>query len=271
MTEATDTALTSEAAPRAMSDDATTTDPTTAAATTPAASAPATDAPALSALDIFLPAPPEDEAAQEAFLDEAAQLALDGYPIRVYLQDEDAWAFEECEPVRGLVEAAGPSALPVTLLGLDIVVTAVYPTLEQMKRFAAIDQKPARKSAAASACGPGGGAPAVPRTAGGFAAQLMGAPSAGLMSAGSLQRTEEAPAIGQRRNLLGGDVGDGLPGAGESAATVAGARIAQKPADSSTAASGSSCCRADEPTAEPAAEPAIVSSCCGGGSCGCSH
>jgi hypothetical protein len=54
----------------------------------------ADDAPALAGLDIFLPSPPPDAERQEAFLDEAAALAVDGQPITVYLQDEDAWAFE---------------------------------------------------------------------------------------------------------------------------------------------------------------------------------
>lgn len=74
----------------------------------------------LAALDIFLPSPPPDVETQEAFLDEAAALAVAGHPITVYLQDEDAWAFEQCEPVRELLDSAGEAALPVTLLGLDI-------------------------------------------------------------------------------------------------------------------------------------------------------
>ena len=96
----------------------------------------------LAALDIFLPSPPPDHAAQEAFLDEAAALALDGHPITVYLQDEDAWAFEECEPVRALLDSAGDAVLPVTLLGLDIVVSSVYPTTAQMERFAGEGKTP---------------------------------------------------------------------------------------------------------------------------------
>jgi len=90
----------------------------------------------LAALDIFLPSPPPDHDQQEAFLDAAGELAVAGQPITVYLQDEDAWAFEECEPVRALLDSAGESALPITLLGLDIVVTSAYPTTEQMTRFA---------------------------------------------------------------------------------------------------------------------------------------
>lgn len=161
------------------------------------------------ALDIFLPSPPPDVEQQEAFLDEAAALALAGQPITVYLQDEDAWAFEECEPVRALLESAGESALPVTLLGLDIVVSSVYPTTEQMTRFAREGGAPrAPRSAAASACGPGGapGASAIPmpREAGGFAAQLLGV-------APAPARPEGGPDIGARRNLMGGDHGDGLP------------------------------------------------------------
>ncbi|MGO1976903.1 arsenic metallochaperone ArsD family protein [Brachybacterium tyrofermentans] len=172
----------------------------------------------LAALDIFLPSPPPDAETQEAFLDEAAALALDGHPITVYLQDEDAWAFEECEPVRALLDSAGESALPVTLLGLDIVVSAMYPTTEQMSRFArAGTQARERSSAAASACGPGG-AP-MPREAGGFAAQLMGAAPAPARPAGG-------PDIGARRNLMGGDIGDGLPSTGAGAGAGAGAGTA---------------------------------------------
>ena len=120
----------------------------------------ADDAPQLAGLDIFLPSPPPDAERQEAFLDEAAELALDGQPITVYLQDEDAWAFEQCEPVAELLASAGEAALPVTLLGSDVVVSAVYPSTEQMKRFAAAGAAArAPRSAAASACGPGGAAP----------------------------------------------------------------------------------------------------------------
>ncbi|WP_394215648.1 hypothetical protein [Brachybacterium vulturis] len=165
----------------------------------------------LAGLDIFLASPPPDHEQQEAFLDEAAALALDGQPITVYLQDEDAWAFEECEPVRALLDSAGEGALPITLLGLDIVVTAVYPSTEQMIRFAREGGAPRTPtSAAAAACGPGGtptgGAP-LPREAGGFAAQLMG-------GAPAPARPEGGPDIGGRWNLMGGDHGDGLPGVG---------------------------------------------------------
>src|SRR5699024_3041300 len=113
------------------------------------------------ALDIFLPSPPPDHEQQEAFLDEAAALAVEGQPITVYLQDEDAWAFEQCEPVRALLASAGEGALPITLLGLDIVVSSVYPSTEQMTRFAREGGAArARPSAAAAACGPGGAATA---------------------------------------------------------------------------------------------------------------
>ncbi|WP_122939704.1 arsenic metallochaperone ArsD family protein [Brachybacterium sp. EE-P12] len=164
----------------------------------------AEETPPLAGLDIFLPSPPPDAERQEAFLDEAAELALDGQPITVYLQDEDAWAFEQCEPVAELLASAGEAALPVTLLGSDVVVSAVYPSTEQMKRFAAAGAAArAPRSAAASACGPGGAAP-LPREAGGFAAQLMGA-------APAAPRPTGGPEIGGRRNLMGGDTGDGLP------------------------------------------------------------
>ena len=91
----------------------------------------------LAALDIFLPSPPPDVQQQESFLDEAAALAVDGHPITVYLQDEDAWAFEECEPVRALLDSAGESALPGDAAGLGHRgQRPIYPTTEQMQRFA---------------------------------------------------------------------------------------------------------------------------------------
>ena len=162
----------------------------------------------LAALDIFLPAPPPDPEQQEAFLDEAAALALEGYPLRVYLQDEDAWAFEECDPVRELLASAGSAVLPVTVLGLEIVASWVYPSTAQMKRFAEQGGSPReRPSAAAAACGPGG--EPLPREASGFAAQLLGA-------GGGTQPPVGGPDIGGRRNLMGGDVGDGLPEPGRS-------------------------------------------------------
>ncbi|MDN5687614.1 MAG: arsenic metallochaperone ArsD family protein [Brachybacterium sp.] len=160
----------------------------------------------LAALDIFLPSPPPDPEQQEAFLDEAAALALDGHPITVYFQDEDAWAFEECEPVREMLEAVGEAVLPVTVLGLDIVVSWAYPSTDQMTRFARVGgASEAPRSAAAAACGPGGAGAPMPREAGGFAAQLMGAAPAPARPAGG-------PEIEGRRNLMGGDHGDGLPG-----------------------------------------------------------
>ena len=158
----------------------------------------------LAPLDIFLPSPPPDPEQQEAFLDEAAALALDGHPLTVYLQDEDAWAFEECEPVRELLGSAGTSVLPVTLLGLDIVVSSVYPTPAQMMRFTrAGGEQRERPSAAASACGPSG--TPLPNEASGFAAQLLGGGAAPMRPSGG-------PDMGGRRNLMGGDTGDGVPG-----------------------------------------------------------
>lgn len=114
----------------------------------------------LAPLDIFLPAPAADPQAQEDFLDEAGALALDGQPITVYVQGEDDWAFEACDPVRELLEVTGPDALPITLMGGEICASAAYPSAEKMKRLAATGpQARDGRSAAASACGPMGAAP----------------------------------------------------------------------------------------------------------------
>src|SRR5690625_7446203 len=73
-----------------------------------------------------------------------------------------------------------------------------------MMRFTEAGGEPReRRSAAASACGTGG-AP-MPTEASGFAAQLLG-------GAPTPPRPGGGPDIGGRRNLMGGDVGQGLPG-----------------------------------------------------------
>ena len=56
----------------------------------------AEETPPLAGLDIFLPSPPPDPERQEAFLDEAAALALAGRSITVYLQDEDEIGRASC-------------------------------------------------------------------------------------------------------------------------------------------------------------------------------
>lgn len=170
----------------------------------------------LTEVEVFIPAGGPDDAEREAFLDAAASLAEQGYPITVYVRGEDEWAFEQCEHVADMLAASGDMVLPITLLGPQIVVSWMYPTAEQMQRFAKA-REPKRKdprfSAAAAACGPGGrqapgapGAPAEKPAPAGFAAVL----------AGVREKPRGGPEIGGRRNLMGGDTGDGLPSAGES-------------------------------------------------------
>ncbi|WP_085528514.1 arsenic metallochaperone ArsD family protein [Kocuria massiliensis] len=165
----------------------------------------------LTEVEVFIPAGGPDDVEREAFLDAAASLAEQGYPITVYVRGEDEWAFEQCEHVADMIAASGDMVLPITLLGPQIVVSWMYPTAEQMQRFATA-REPKRKdprfSAAASACGPGGrslpgqaGAPADQPAPAGFAAVL----------AGVQEKPRGGPDIGSRRNLMGGDVGDGLP------------------------------------------------------------
>src|SRR5690625_3374593 len=117
--------------------------------------------------------------------------------------DEGGWALEECEPVRGVPDPARPPLLPGTPLGPGIVVRPLDPSPAQVVRFTEAGGEPReRRSAAASACGTGG-AP-MPTEASGFAAQLLG-------GAPTPPRPSGGPDIGGRRNLMGGDVGQGLP------------------------------------------------------------
>lgn len=164
----------------------------------------------LTEVEVFIPAGGPEDAEREEFLDAAAELAEQGYPITVYVRGEDEWAFEQCEHVADMLAASGDMVLPITLLGPRIVASWMYPTAEQIRRFAEA-QKPKHKdprfSAAAAACGPGGrqtpgaGQPAEKPAPAGFAAVL----------AGVTETPRGGPEIGGRRNLMGGDVGDGLP------------------------------------------------------------
>lgn len=180
-------------------------------------------------VEVFIPAGGPEDAEREEFLDAAEELTAQGYPITVYVRGEDEWAFEQCDHVADMLAASGEMVLPITLLGPQIVTSWMYPTAEQMVRFARAaepKQKDARFSAAAAACGPGGRAtPAGGQTVGGpsgFAATLAGSGSgaaapapapAGFAAtlAGVQERPRGGPDIGSRRNLMGGDVGDGLP------------------------------------------------------------
>ena len=86
----------------------------------------------------------------------------------------------------------------------------MYPTAEQLRRFSRFGEvKQPKANAAAAACGTGGAdAPATVPAAepAGFAAVL----------AGVTPKPAGGPDIGGRRNLMGGDFGQGLPEEGES-------------------------------------------------------
>lgn len=164
----------------------------------------------LTEVEVFIPAGGPEDTEREEFLDAAAELAEQGYPIRVYVRGEDEWAFEQCEHVADMIAASGDMVLPITLLGPQIVTSWMYPTSEQLQRFAKA-REPKRKdprfSAAGAACGPGGrqvpgqGQPAEKPAPAGFAAVL----------AGVKETPQGGPDMGDRRNLMGGDTGDGLP------------------------------------------------------------
>lgn len=166
------------------------------------------------ALEVFIPAPgqnPDDpgDTARHDFLCQAQELLDAGLDISVYSTDSYPSAFTDCEPVADHIAMAGQEVLPILLVEGLVKVSHMYPTAEQMRRFSHFSEvKQPTVNAAAAACGTGGAdAPATapaPEPAG-FAAVL----------AGVTPRPAGGPDIGGRRNLMGGDFGQGLPGDGE--------------------------------------------------------
>lgn len=172
-------------------------------------------------LEVFIPGPGENEddpgdSERTEFLSYAQELLEAGHDIAVYSTDSYPSAFEDCVPVAEQIEIAGRDVLPILLVDGAIKVSYNYPDREQLERFSAARAvKPKKISAAAAACGTGGSddvatAPAMEPA--GFAAKL----------AGVTEKPAGGPEIGSRRNLMGGDFGDGLPDAGESAASAGG-------------------------------------------------
>lgn len=199
-------------------------------------------------VEVFIPGGGAEDAEREEFLDAALELTEQGLPITVYVRGEDDWAFEQCEHVADMIEASGDVVLPITLLGPQIVTSWQYPTAEQMQRFAKAAEpkrKDPRFSAAASACGPSGAAPGSQGRAGqvGSPAELPEPAGFAAVLAGKKEKPRGGPEIGTRRNLMGGDFGQGLPGRGESAASA-------ETGDDAPAPASGGCC---------------------GGSCGCGH
>lgn len=185
----------------------------------------------LTEVEVFIPDGGPEDAEREAFLDAAEELLEEGLPITVYSRGAHDWAFQECEHVADMVAASGEQVLPITLLGPQIVASWTYPTAEQMRRFARArvpKRKDPRFSSTGAACGPGGGAVGIPGAGGPAAgARIAGAGAAGgagLAGAGGAQgpagfaatlagvreTPRGGPDIGNRRNLMGGDTGDGL-------------------------------------------------------------
>lgn len=184
----------------------------------------------LTEVEVFIPDGGPEDAEREAFLDAAEELLEEGLPITVYSRGTHDWAFEECEHVADMVAASGEQVLPITLLGPQIVASWTYPTAEQMRRFARArvpKRKDPRFSSTGAACGPGGGAVGMPGAGGPAAGARIagagiaagGAGAAGTQGpagfaatlAGVRETPRGGPDIGIRRNLMGGDVGDGLP------------------------------------------------------------
>jgi len=176
-------------------------------------------------LEVFIPGPGENpndpgDVERSAFLGAAQQALDDGVDIEVFATDTYPSAFEECEPVAEQIAMSGLEVLPIMLVNGEVKVSFMYPTAEQLKRFAkAHTVKSPKVNAAAAACGPTGGpgrrVPAFPRGGfrdpAGFAATL----------AGKKPQVVGGPDIGNRVNLMGGDTGDGIPTEG-SVATKSG-------------------------------------------------
>jgi len=176
-------------------------------------------------LEVFIPGPGENpndpgDVERSAFLGAAQQALDDGVDIEVFATDTYPSAFEECEPVAEQIAMSGLEVLPIMLVNGEVKVSFMYPTAEQLKRFAkAHTVKSPKVNAAAAACGPTGGrAPRVrasprggSRDPAGFAATL----------AGKKPQVVGGPDIGNRVNLMGGDTGDGIPTEG-SVATKSG-------------------------------------------------
>lgn len=166
------------------------------------------------ALEVFIPAPgqnPDDpgDSARQDFLRQAQELLDAGLDIAVYSTDSYPSAFRDCEPVADQIAMAGEAVLPILLVEGLVKVSYMYPTAEQMRRFSHFSEvKQPKVNAAAAACGTSGAqAPASTPTLepAGFAAVL----------AGVTQKPTGGPDIGGRRNLMGGDFGQGLPDDGD--------------------------------------------------------
>lgn len=166
-------------------------------------------------LEVFIPGPgenPDDpnDADRTEFLEIAQELLDSGLDIAVYSTDSYPSAFEQCVPVAEQIEVSGHEVLPILLVDGAVKVSFNYPDREQLERFSkARSVKPKKLPAAAAACGTGNAdvttAPAMEPA--GFAATL----------AGVTERPAGGPDIGNRRNLMGGDFGQGLPSGSESA------------------------------------------------------
>lgn len=170
-------------------------------------------------LEVFIPGPgqnPDDpgDVERSAFLGAAQQALDEGTDIEVFSTDTYPSAFEECEPVAEQLAMSGLEVLPVMLVNGEVKVSFMYPTSEQLKRFAKAHKvKQPKANAVAAACGPttGTGASPVPdisptglREPAGFAATLTG----------KKPQVVGGPDIGSRINLMGGDTGDGIPESG---------------------------------------------------------
>lgn len=161
------------------------------------------------ALEVFIPAPgqnPDDpgDTARQDFLRQAQELLDAGLDISVYSRDSYPSAFTDCEPVADQLAISGDEVLPILLVEGLIKVSYMYPTAEQMRRFShSSEVKQSKANAAAAACGTGSaGTPATAPEPAGFAAVL----------AGVTPRPAGGPDIGNRRNLIGGDLRQGIPG-----------------------------------------------------------
>ncbi|MDO5646025.1 MAG: arsenic metallochaperone ArsD family protein [Dermabacter sp.] len=174
----------------------------------------AESSPERNTVDIFVGPPPpagsEDAREHADLLEAVGRLQADGYPVHVYARGADDWAFADCTSVAEILEINGDAALPITLMAGEIFGMYAYPSEQKVRRLA--DTPASTPSQPTNACAP----TSRPATSAGPSAPPLlpkDSPAAALFRPPGAPARPTGPDIGVRRNLMGGDTGQGLPSA----------------------------------------------------------